>query len=244
MDFCGVTDKGIVRKQNQDVFLAEEISLINAVLLTVCDGMGGAKAGNVASRMALDLFREKMIERLDPFMTAKSAAKTMRKAVTEVNTALFEKNVKDPACRGMGTTLVAALVTESWTLVLNVGDSRAYKVTSDGITQITKDHSVVEDLIDRGDISRYEALHHPNRHLITRALGTARGIEPDVFQPELKEGDSILLCSDGLTNLVGDQELLYEVLKTQDVKESCEQLIKLALIRGAPDNVTAVLLRR
>ena len=89
MDFCGVTDKGIVRKQNQDVFLAEEISLINAVLLTVCDGMGGAKAGNVASRMALDLFREKMIERLDPFMTAKSAAKTMRKAVTEVNTALF-----------------------------------------------------------------------------------------------------------------------------------------------------------
>ena len=244
MDFCGVTDKGIVRKQNQDVFLAEEISLINAVLLTVCDGMGGAKAGNVASRMALDLFREKMIDRLDPFMTVKTVAKTMRKAVTEVNTALYEKNINDPACRGMGTTLVAALVTEAWTLVLNVGDSRAYKVNAEGISQITKDHSVVEDLIDRGDISRYEALHHPNRHLITRALGTARGIDPDVFQPEMKEGDSILLCSDGLTNLVGDQELLYEVLKTQDVKESCEQLIKLALIRGAPDNVTAVLLRK
>ena len=244
MDFCGVTDKGIIRKQNQDVFLAEEISLVNAVLLTVCDGMGGAKAGNIASRMALDLFRERMIERLDPFMTVKSATKTLRKAIAEVNTALYEKNLDDPACRGMGTTLVAALVTESWTIVLNVGDSRAYKVTTDGISQITKDHSVVEDLIDRGDISRFEALHHPNRHLITRALGTAQDIVPDVFQTDLNEGDSILLCSDGLTNLVGDQELLYEVLKTQDVKESCEQLIKLALIRGAPDNVTAVLLRK
>ena len=244
MDFCGVTDKGIVRKQNQDVFLAEQINLLNAVLLTVCDGMGGAKAGNVASSMALDLFREKLIDRLDPFMTPKTVAKTMRKAITEVNTALYRKNLDDPSCRGMGTTLVAALVAESWTIVLNVGDSRAYHISSEGITQITKDHSVVEDLIDRGDISRYEALHHPNRHLITRALGTAQDIVPDVFYPELKEGEHILLCSDGLTNLVGDQELLYEVLKTQDVNESCEQLIKLALIRGAPDNVTAVLLRK
>ena len=244
MDFCGVTDKGIVRKQNQDVFLTEYLSLLSASLLIVCDGMGGAKAGNVASRMALDLFREKLVARLDPFMSMRSASTVMRKALAEVNGEIYKKNLSDPACAGMGTTLVAALVTDSWTTVINVGDSRAYRISQNGIKQITKDHSVVEDLIDRGDISRYEALHHPNRHLITRALGTAPDIVPDIFHPELGDGEHLLLCSDGLTNQVGDQELLYEVLKTPDIHESCEQLIKLALIRGAPDNVTAVLLKK
>jgi len=244
MDFFGLTDKGVVRKQNQDVFLTEHHKDYNSTLLVVCDGMGGAKAGNVASTTALRLFRKHVLQNLDPFIDAKRAARIMKDAVKSVNSFLYEKSCTDEACSGMGTTLVAALVTGFGTAVLNVGDSRAYHISRRGITQITKDHSVVEDLIDRGDITRLEAMRHPNKNLITRALGTAPEICPDLFFPELQMDEYLLLCSDGLTNLVGNQELLYEVLRCPDIKECCDRLIKLALVRGAPDNITAVLFRK
>ena len=244
MEFCGVTDKGIVRKQNQDVFLAEYRNVLNAALLVVCDGMGGAKGGSIASSMALELFSEKLGTELDAFADTDKVASVMKRAIIEANAALYEKNLIDPACAGMGTTMVAALAADYGTVVVNVGDSRAYHITRTKITQITKDHSVVENLIDRGDITRTEAKHHPNKNLITRALGTAPSIVSDAFFPKLKRGDYLLLCSDGLTNLLSDQEIFVEVKNSANINECCEKLIKLAIVRGAPDNVTAVLLRK
>lgn len=244
MEFCGITDKGIVRKQNQDVFLADYRNALNAALLIVCDGMGGAKGGSIASSMALELFREKLVTNLDAFADTEKVATVMQRAIIETNAKLYEKNLVDPACAGMGTTMVAALVADYGTVIVNVGDSRAYHITRGGITQITKDHSVVENLIERGDITRMEAKHHPNKNLITRALGTSPGIVSDVFFPKIKRGEYLLLCSDGLSNLLTDKEIFCEVKNCTTINECCERLIKLAIVRGAPDNVTAVLLRK
>jgi protein phosphatase len=144
----------------------------------------------------------------------------------------------------MGTTLTAAISTNDGEVVVNVGDSRLYHVTSYGITQITKDHSVVEDMIARGDLTRTEARRHPNRNLITKALGTSREEHPDVFFLTLNIGEYILLCSDGLSNVVLDSEILFELQNGNSVRQCCERLVDMALSRGAPDNVTAVIFRK
>jgi polyribonucleotide nucleotidyltransferase len=128
--------------------------------------------------------------------------------------------------------------------VVNIGDSRAYYITLRGITQVTNDHSVIEEMIARGDITRAEAWKHPSKHLITRALGTLVDEEPDVFYLDLYRGDYILLCSDGLTNLVMDSEILFQLQSGVSVRESCEKLVEMALTRGAPDNVTVVLFKK
>ena len=144
----------------------------------------------------------------------------------------------------MGTTLTAAISTSDGEIVVNVGDSRVYHVTLGGIKQITIDHSIVEDMVSRGDLTRAEARRHPKKNLITKALGTNSHEEPDVFLLDLAIGEDILLCSDGLTNLVMDSEILFELQRGSSVRECCERLVETALSRGAPDNVTAVLLRK
>lgn len=245
MDYYGITDRGIVRKQNQDSFLCEEVRLINAVLLVVCDGMGGAKSGNVASSMARDIFAENIHGGLNLFGDEKVAAALMKKAAEAANREVYIKGKTDHECTGMGTTLVAALVLDSGAVILNVGDSRAYTIsrTAD-IKQITRDHSVVEDMIQRGEITRSEAKVHPNRNLITRAIGTSENVDFDLFYVPMKKGDELLLCSDGLTNIVDNNVLSHEILKSDDPRVCCEGLIQAAVVRGAPDNVTAVLYRK
>lgn len=244
MVYFGITDKGIVRKNNQDVFLCEEIKLIDAVLLIVCDGMGGAKSGNIASSMAAEVFRDTFVENLNVFADNSSLAEQMKKAAETANAAVFEKSMTDIECDGMGTTLVAAIVTQAGASIVNVGDSRAYAITKDeGIRQITRDHSIVQDMVNRGDITKKEAKTHPSKNLITRAIGTSPRVFADTFYVSLKEGDRILLCSDGLSNIVDDDQLAYESTLSDDLSECCEALVKAAISFGAPDNVTAALLR-
>ena len=141
----------------------------------------------------------------------------------------------------MGTTMVAVLVVEDTAYLLNIGDSRAYHIDRDGITRLTRDHSVVEDMVARGDITPEQARTHPRKNLITRALGAEERIRADLYERQLKSGDHLLLCSDGLSNIVTDQELLYEVIHGGEIEECCQRLLDIALSRGAPDNVTAVL---
>lgn len=244
MVYFGITDRGIVRKNNQDVFLCEEIRLLDAVLLIVCDGMGGAKSGNVASSMTAEIFRDTLLENLNLFGDRTSIAEQMKLAAETANAAVFEKSISDMDCRGMGTTLVAAVVTKEGATIVNVGDSRAYLITrTDGINQITRDHSVVQDMIARGDITKKEAKTHPNKNLITRAIGTSPTVTADTFHAAMKEGDRLLLCSDGLSNIVDDDELAAESMRSDDLSECCEGLVKAAIVLGAPDNVTAALLR-
>ena len=236
----GITDKGAVRTQNQDGYYLDVPSEHLAVGV-VCDGMGGAKAGNVASLVAVETFVDALKE-MGSQEESRPAA-VLAQAAETANSAVFHRAATDPDCRGMGPTLVAALVVERMAYLLNIGDSRAYHVNDQGIARLTRDHSVVEDMVARGDITPEEARNHPRKNLITRALGSEEHIRADLYEKELQPGDFLLLCSDGLSNIVTDQELLYEVIHGGEPADCCQRLLNITMSRGAPDNVTAVLIQ-
>ena len=247
MEFWGITDSGKVRKHNQDFYKVQSNEDNTIAVLVVCDGMGGANAGNVASELAAEAFMKNMsclIESKEDLGSQNDIAAVLTDAVLAANTVVFDKSLQDEEFAGMGTTLTAAVSTGDGEVVANIGDSRLYHVTEKEITQITRDHSVVEDMIERGEITRKEARRHPSRNLITRALGTSFYEPPDIFFLNLNSGDFILLCSDGLSNVVLDKEIQVELRRGKTVRESCEILVDLALERGAPDNVTAVVLKK
>ena len=240
MQIFGITDRGRVREQNQDAY---DFKLLDedCGIAIVCDGMGGAKAGNVASTMAVEYF-------LSAFLAGYSGQpgqelpQLMSASADQANRAVYHRSATDADCRGMGTTLVAAYATPERAEVLNEGDSRAYHISESGISRVTRDHSLVQHLLERGDITPEQARSHPQKNLITRALGAEPELRADLFQVEWKAGESLLLCSDGLSNVVSDQEILYEVLHGGPAESCCGRLLDIALKRGAPDNVTAVLI--
>lgn len=234
----GITDKGVVRTQNQDGYYLDVPSEHLAVGV-VCDGMGGAKAGNIASLIAVETFVDTLQRSQGEPDTPPPAVLSL--AAEEANAAVYRRANTDPDCFGMGTTMVAALLVERTAYLLNIGDSRAYHINGDGITRLTRDHSVVEDMVARGDITPEQARTHPRKNLITRALGAEERIRADLYEKELAGGDFLLLCSDGLSNILSDQELLYEVVHGGDPDSCCQRLLDITISRGAPDNVTAVL---
>ena len=239
MNVWGITDRGKIREQNQDAF-AHQILPDGRVIALVCDGMGGARAGNIASTMAVDLF---MAEFLREDREA-DGLERMERAADLANRQVFQRAEADARCVGMGTTLVAALAGPGEALILNEGDSRAYHISEEGgILQVTRDHSLVEDLVERGELTRDQARVHPHKNLITRALGSDPELKTDVFRRGLTQGDFLLLCSDGLSNVVSEQEILYEVVHGGEACTCCRRLLDIALQRGAPDNVTAVLIQ-
>jgi len=244
MELWGITDSGKVRRQNQDVFKVLYDEDRDVAVLVVCDGIGGARAGNVASALAAEAFMHFMGKYIEDIGAQSDIANRMADAVQAANKVVYEKSIHDDELSGMGTTLTAAISTSDGEVVVNVGDSRVYHATLSSITQITRDHSVVEDMIIKGGLTRAQARRHPKKHLITRALGTYSVEEPDVFFLQLAPGEFILLCSDGLSDLVMDSEMLFEMQKGNSVRECCEKLVEMALGRGAPDNVTAVLFRK
>ena len=244
MELWGITDTGRVRRENQDVFkiLFDEDKGI--AVLVVCDGMGGARAGNIASAVAAETFMHHMGKYIEEIGACSEISEKMADAVLYANNAVHERSMKSELYAGMGTTLTAVVSTVDGETVVNVGDSRVYHISKSSIKQITKDHSVVEDMISRGDITREQARRHPSKNLITRALGASHLDKPDIFKFKLDKGEYTLLCSDGLTNVVFDSEVLFELQHSNSVRESCEKLIETALERGAPDNVTAVIYRK
>jgi len=247
MEIWGVTDSGKVRKHNQDVFRVLHDEENDIAVLVVCDGMGGAKAGDVASQLAVDSFMHHLkdsFDKLGDVCSKDDIAKMMIDAVLIANNDVYSKSQQDDDYSGMGTTLTAAVSTSAGEIIVNVGDSRLYHITPGKIAQITRDHSVVEDMIERGEITRNQARRHSGRNLITRALGASLHEPPDVFFIRMKKGESILLCSDGLTEVVLDSEIQYQLITGSSVRENCETLVNMALERGAPDNVTAVVLRK
>lgn len=242
MNAWGVTDKGVVRAQNQDSFFLHVFHEDNQAVVAVCDGMGGARAGNVASELALETFVEEVRRALKPGVGARFLQQTLTTAVTLANSAVYEKAQSGEAFSGMGTTLVGAIVSGQLVAVANVGDSRAYRIGAQGISRVTKDHSLVEDLLEKGDLTFEEARSHPRKNLITRALGTDAQVNCDLYNLEMEPGEYLLLCSDGLTNVVEDQEILFEVLQGGEPSRACMQLLELACARGGPDNITVALI--
>lgn len=244
MDLGAVTDRGKVRKDNQDsCYVYQETEDEGVALLLVCDGMGGHNAGNVASSLAATVFAGEVRDGLKNARVTGAVCRLMKDALRKANRAVYDLGKTDAQCRGMGTTLVSAVVMDGDATVMNVGDSRAYHISDGAIRQVTRDHSVVEDMVERGDITREQSINHPNKNLITRAVGTSKDVDADFFSVGLKPGDGIILCSDGLSNTVTDEEMLNAFLDVYTAQEACGELLELALSRGATDNVTAVILK-
>lgn len=241
MEVWGLTDPGLVRPQNQDYFLLQQLGK-HDLAAVVCDGMGGAKSGNVASRLAAEVFTEEIKRSYRTGMNDEQAEYLLKTAVSIANTAVYENASLSEEMRGMGTTLVAAVILGKTAYFANVGDSRGYLLNRSGISKITVDHSLVELMVQRGELSSEQAKAYPGKNLITRAVGTEQTVVCDTFRSLVRPGDCILLCSDGLTNLLADQELLFEVIHGVHKEDCCRRLIGIAKDRGAPDNVTAVLI--
>ena len=242
MQSWGITDPGCIRTQNQDAYQIEALDK-NTLLCVVCDGMGGAKSGNVASTLAVDVFVQEVkrtwVHGMDPDL----ADQMLKNAVKLANFTVYDQAQQFEEFTGMGTTLVAVLIHGKFATVINVGDSRAYSVKRDGVQQITRDHSLVQMMISRGELTPEQARTYPGKNLITRAIGTEPVVECDVFHRRLDGGECLLLCTDGLSNLVDEQEILFEVVHGINKQSSGQRLLEIAKNRGAPDNVTCVLIQ-
>ena len=242
MEYWGITDTGRVRAQNQDAYRIEQLDR-HTVLAVVCDGMGGAKAGNIASKLAIDVFTEEIIRSYKSSMSQEQLEQLLTGAVKLANYTVYEQSVKVEDFAGMGTTLVAALICGKTATVINVGDSRCYHITRSDIRRITVDHSLVQLMVDRGDLTAEQAKSYPGKNFITRAIGTETVAECDLFHYKVERGDCLLLCSDGLSNIIDDQEILFEVVHGVNKQQCCQRLLNIAKNRGAPDNVTSVLVQ-
>ena len=240
MQSWGLTDPGCVRKQNQDAYRIEQLDR-KTLLCVVCDGMGGAKSGNIASTLAVEVFVEEIRRTWTSNMDQEKTDQMLRSAVKLANFTVYDQAVQFEEFDGMGTTLVAALVQGKKVTVVNVGDSRCYGIDPDGIQQITKDHSLVQLMVDRGELTPEVAKNYPGKNFITRAIGTEPIVLCDIYHWTVNRGDFLLLCSDGLSNVMDDQEILFEVVHGVQKHHCCKRLLKIAKKRGAPDNVTSVL---
>lgn len=232
LDIGNHSDVGKARERNEDYFGSFSGSFGN--LLVVCDGMGGHKGGEIASRLAVETLKnhfEKLSEDFNP-------AEEIRKALQEANDSIIETAERDSSLSDMGSTVVLVLIKENLAYCASLGDSRIYLITEDGIRRFTKDHSLVQQMIDSNMITEEEAKDHPKKNVITKALGIDEALEPDIHEPlGLKENHKLVLCTDGLTSTVNEEEILEEV-ENNSPQQASQKLVDLANERGGADNIT------
>jgi len=231
------TDKGPVRETNQDAFVTGKLA-DGAVYAAVCDGMGGANAGNIASETAARSISEYIRNSYRPQMDMTDMEKLLKNAVISANIEVYDLSLKRQDLKGMGTTVVALLAKENGAVIAHAGDSRAYGIT-DQIVQLTRDHSVVQNLIESGKITAEDAKVHPRKNVITRALGVEENIIVDSLCVELEEDEALMLCTDGLTGYAEEAEIL-NVFKETKPSKTPQALIDLAIKGGGGDNVTVI----
>lgn len=235
----GMTDIGKIRNVNQDyLFYSDQKVGYFPNLYIVADGMGGHKAGDKASSYAVTRFVELLKkEKTDiPFLT-------MGKLIRQVNEEIFRISTTQEQYEGMGTTFVAAAVFGNCAYVMNIGDSRLYHTDGSKFRQVTMDHSLVEELVRAGELKREESRYHPQKNIITRALGVSDTVEPDYFMVEMALGDKILLCSDGLSNMVEDDRLFEILSGDDDLEDQVKKCVEEAIFFGGHDNIAAVIAR-
>ncbi len=262
INFFGKSDIGMQRSANQDFFIIRNICK-NSSLAVVCDGMGGAKSGNVASECAAQVFADSVVKYLEEkikadgtlVLTSKDACLVLDDAIRDANIAVYNKSLSSEDFEGMGTTLVGALFCDDTVYVINVGDSRLYLISNNDITQITHDHSYVQQLVDSGTLSPEEAQNHPFKNRITKAIGIADKVEPDIFSVDLSEIQIcyLLLCTDGLSGLVSEEEICSLISSDIDIdvvtdietelSDKTDRLIVAANNEGGTDNITALLVK-
>ena len=238
----GLTDVGVVREVNQDTFRMEYDAETGRGLFLVCDGMGGAAAGEVASGLAADAFVQSMDNCWKERFDSTDFKNRLLEGYTQANEVVYDASRANPDYAGMGTTMVAAICGDGQMLVGNVGDSRAYFLDETGMRQITEDHSLVTELMKRGDLTPYQASRHPSRNVITRAMGADATVQCDTFAETVKPGNYLLLCGDGLIREVTEPEIYYEVFQAEHPETACARLLEMAKSRGGRDNITVVLI--
>lgn len=233
-----VSDIGKRRKLNQDyVYTSEQPVGPVPNLFIVADGMGGHNAGDLASRLAVNTIVEVIAASQE-----KELEDMFEAAIELANRKVYDHACRNPELEGMGTTVVAATCSDGRLFVANVGDSRLYVVGRHGMKQVTRDHSWVEEMVRRGGLGKEEARNHPDRNIITRAVGAEEKVKPDFFRVELKEGDMVLMCTDGLTNMLEDEEIRMALDGARDLVEQAETLVRRANENGGRDNISVILI--
>ena len=235
------SDIGIKRDNNQDSFYVSENKDI--LLYLVADGMGGHKAGKYASTMARDIIQDNFNKDEIDLSHGKNIPKWIKTSIEEANTKIYLKSIENEEFKGMGTTVTMAYIYRNKIYLGHVGDSRAYLIRDKEITQITEDHSYVNQLLKTGSITKKEAKSHPKRNMITRAVGSSSIIEIDLIVKEWVQGDILILCSDGLTNMVKDTQILKAFRDEDNLQESCDKLVKIANGNGGIDNITVIAIK-
>ena len=235
------TDIGRVRQDNQDAYFAETMS-DNTAFAVVCDGMGGAAAGGYASKKAVELIKKYIQKSFRNDYGEKEITRLLQNAVLSANIELYRMSVNEEELHGMGTTVVACILKDDRAVICHVGDSRAYVIGQD-VNLITRDHSVVQSLVESGKITEEEARKHPKKNIITRALGVEENVLSDIDCVDINKGDFILLCSDGLTNYLGKETIKEIFNKADNDTDYAETLVEEANRTGGGDNITTVVIK-
>ncbi len=239
MQIFAKTDKGKVRSINQDAFYINTLS-DGAAFAVVCDGMGGASAGDVASKTAVDVISHYVLNAYTPTMTSDDITRLINNAINSANIDIFDLSQKAEQLSGMGTTAVVAVARENQAVICNVGDSRAY-IADETLKQITRDHSVVQSLVESGKLSPEQARVHPEKNVITRALGVEENVICDSYVVEIDQNSIILLCTDGLSNFI-EHDKIFDIVKNNDLDKITDLLIDKANAGGGRDNITAAVI--
>lgn len=232
-----ITDVGLIRENNQDSMFVSKNK--DFPLFIIADGMGGHNSGEVASSMAVDLVKENLIFHKEKLVNDKNIKNLLESAILDANKKIYNKSKENEIYNKMGTTVILAYINKSKIYLAHVGDSRAY-IVGEGIEQITEDHSLVNELVKNGSITKEEALHHPQKNMITRAVGTSDSLDIDIYVLPYKKEDILVLCSDGLSNMVVEEELLNTFKGEDDMCIAVDKLVLKAKENGGKDNISVI----
>lgn len=238
MNVSALTDVGLVRKNNEDSFYKS--TDFDLPLFVVADGMGGHNAGETASKMAIEIVKKYFVENKNSLNSEKRLISIIKDSIKEANEKIYKLSKDDKLCSGMGTTITLAYILGEKIYIGHVGDSRAYIINNSHISQITEDHSLVQELVKSGSITIEECKTHPQRNMITRAVGTSEDIEVDIIIKTFNQNDILFICSDGLSNMVNDNDIIHIFNNESLIKKACENLIKKAKDNGGKDNITVI----
>lgn len=243
MRFGVKSDKGRIRELNEDSYNVIAGYSGIPVTFVIADGMGGHNSGEVASKAAVDFVSDYIIKSPETVSDSGNILLIIKEIMEKSNTHVYNKSLESETDSGMGTTLIVAVVNSKKLYIGHVGDSRLYLIREGNIERLTEDHSFIEELIKNGSLTREEAENHPNKNVITRALGCSEEVQIDTYSYEFKEEDICIVCTDGLTNMLSEQEIKDIVLSNEEPQIACDKLVDEANLRGGEDNITVIVFK-